>query len=168
MDQESSPNPEPEFREIVESHRDRVASQMERDALAQPSPGNAEPVHPLLMAMIATVAADGRVLDVEVEKVVRTYGHTFGTEVTDSQRAWVARKAEEVFRGGYDVYDELAAQRSTLNPELIPVIFKACCAVAMCDGRVSDEELILLLRITRALGMSLDEIKEHAAGVVLT
>jgi hypothetical protein len=37
----------------------------------------------------------------------------------------------------------------------------------MCDGKVTDEELILLLRMTRALGMTLDDIKRHAASVMI-
>ncbi len=143
---------------LVHSFKSNAEARAAVEEVARLSANASPEVHPIVLAMVATIAADGRVIDYEVDRTLTTYSKLFGTPITREQYDWVVARAHEAIASG-DPVGALRLEHRSIEPQLCPVVFKACCLVAASDHDLAEEELHVLARIALALGLTKEQIE---------
>ncbi len=109
--------------------------------------------------MVLMLLADGNVDEEEVATVQRIYGSLTKSDVP---RADVEREIASARSGSQDVEGYLAGIVPQLNANGKELVFKAAFFVATADGKFTDEEKALLLRIGKALELT----PAHVSGLL--
>jgi tellurite resistance protein len=110
----------------------------------------------ILRAMMATAAADGKVEDSEVESISSIYEQIFGGV---PEKDWIRENTEQMLKDDFDIYKAISDERSVINSDLVPLVFKASYFVAASDGSIDESESEILMKIANALGMSDAEVQ---------
>lgn len=115
-------------------------------------------VRAILRAMMATAAADGVIEDAEVESIAAIYERVFGAS---PEKEWIKETSEKMLKENFDIYKAISEEKSIINPDTMPLVFKASYLVAAADGSLDDKESEILMKIANALGMSDAQVQEY-------
>jgi|GEM_PF-2186868 len=116
----------------------------------------------ILRAMMATAAADGEIEESELDSIASIYAQIFGSELDND---WIKDNVQEMLDNDFEIYSAITEEMSMLDPELIPLIFKASYFVAASDGSIDDSESVILTRISDALGMTDEDVNTALAQI---
>ncbi len=112
----------------------------------------------ILGAMITTAAADHEIEDNEIDMIAGIYEQVFGNTL---DKGWIKDIAEQMLRDDFDVYDAISNEMSIIDPDIVPLIFRASYLVAAADGTVDENEWEILTEIAEALDMNEVDIEDN-------
>ena len=105
-------------------------------------------------SMIAMAAADGKIEDTEIKRVMELFQKVMNFSVAESD---VRRVAEQYKQGTRSWKEAIDFNAKKMTAERRATLFKACVMVACADGEIADKERARIDELAHHVGIAKDD-----------